>query len=153
MSELLKREDVAVDVENDAVVFRVARNAARFSYSQAFDIAQRLRLCAGVAARNAGMDREDRSELKRQEAPEHLVADVRVTDAEAIKWDAWIKGELVAFQFGATIAKWEAPAAMTIASWFREGGRQAKHNAGDRFKTLRVAGILTDASLNASLPK
>lgn len=153
MSELLKREGVSVDVENDMVVFRVAANVSRFSYAQAFDIAQRLRLCAGVAARNAGVSREERSELKRQESPEHLVADVRLGDTASIKWDAWIQGELVAFQFGGTIAKWEAPAAMTIASWFREGGRQAKHNAGDQFKTLRLAGILTDANLNASLPK
>lgn len=153
MSDLLKREGVSVDVENDAVVFRVASHNARFSYSQAFDISQRLRLCAGVAARNAGMSREDRSGLKRQEAPEHLAADVRVDDTDSTKWDAWIQGELVAFQFGGMVAKWEAPAAMTIASWFREGGRQAKHSAGDRFKTLRIAGILTDANLNASLPK
>lgn len=151
MSDLAKREDVSVDVENDMVVLRVANHEAGFPYLTAFDIAQRLRLCAGVAARNAGMSRDDRREMKYQDTPEHIAADVRITATDAIKWDAWIQGELVAFQFGGMIAKWEAPAAMIIASWFRKGGKQAKHNAGVRHKTLRWSGILTDAAANDRL--
>ena len=149
MSEILKREDVSVDVDGVVVVFRVAKHEARFSYPTAFDIAQRLRLCANGASRNAGIPREERADMKRQDPPESLLADVRVDEPgrmDGTTWDAWIQGELVAFLFGNMIAKWEAPAAMTIASWFREGGRQAKHNAGDRVKTIRIAGTLTDAS-------
>ena len=152
MSELLKRENVAVDVEDEVVVFYCAGNPSRFSYDTAFDVAQRLRLAANVAARMAGVSKEERGDLKRQDAPEELFADVRLETGKlenGVAWNVWTEGELVAFQIGEVIAKWEAPAAMTIASWFREGGRQAKSNSGNRVKTLRIAGVLTDANLNA----
>ena len=154
MSELLKREDLSVDVEDDVVVFRVADHLARFSYPTAFMIAQRLRLSAGVAARVAGVTPGERRDMKRQTAPEELFADVQidtVNGAPALRWNAWSEGELVAFQFGQTIARWEADKAMIVAAWFREGGRQAKHNAGDTSQTIRLAGILTDANENARL--
>jgi hypothetical protein len=149
VSELLQRENVIVDVENDVVVFRVSNLVARFSYQTAFQIAQRLRLAAGVAARIAGVSQEDRGDMKRQDAPESFFADVRLDDAGlngGIRWNVWNDGELVAFQFGDQIARWEAPAAMTIASWFRQRGREGKAWAGDTSRTLSVAGILTDAN-------
>jgi hypothetical protein len=151
VSELLKRQNVSVDVEGDVVVLRVSDQVARFSYYSAFRIAQRLRLSAGVAARTAGVNQEERSDMKRQAAPESFLADVRVEEAElaGLTWDAWAEGELVAFKFGNTIARWEADAAMTIAAWFREGGRQAKAWAGDTSQILNVSGILTDANANA----
>lgn len=153
MSELLRRENVSVDVDNDVVVFRVSDQVVRFSYYTAFRIAQRLRLSAGVAARTAGVNREERSDMKRQEAPESFLADVRVDEPHKLNggpaWDAWAEGELVAFQFDGMIARWEADAAMTIAAWFREGGKQAKAWAGDTSQILNVSGILTDASANA----
>ena len=152
MSELLKRENVSVDVENDVVVFRVADQVARFAYPTSFMIAQRLRLSAGVAARVAGANPKERFNMKRQAAPEELAADVRVEQVEGGPyWNAWAEGELVAFQFGQTIARWEADKAMIVAAWFREGGRQAKHNAGDTSQTIRIGGILTDANENARL--
>ena len=152
MSQLLQRENVSVDVENDVVVFRVAGEVARFSYPTSFIIAQRLRLSAGVAARTAGANSIERFKMKREAAPEELVAKVRVDHVlGGSTWRVWVEGELVAFQFDNKIARWEAPAAMKIAAWFREGGRQAKHNAGDTSQTLRIAGILTDANENARL--
>ncbi len=154
MSELLKRENVSVDVENDVVVFRVADQVARFAYPTSFMIAQRLRLSAGVAARVAGANPKERFNMKRQKAPEELFADVQidtVNGAPALRWNAWSEGELVAFQFGQTIARWEADKAMIVAAWFREGGRQAKHNAGDTSQTIRIGGYLTDANENARL--
>ena len=152
MSQLLKRENVSVDVANDVVVFRVADRLARFSYPTSFMIAQRLRLAAGVAARTAGANPKERFDMKRQAAPQSLVADVALDHFEgAHYWNVWVEGELVAFQFDDQIARWEAPAAMQIAAWFREGGRQAKHNAGDPSQTIRIAGILTDANDNARL--
>jgi len=152
VSELLKRENITVDVENDVVVFRVADQVARFSYPTAFMIAQRLRLSAGVAARVAGALPGERFEMKRQAAPEELVADVAIDTVNGSpRWNVWNEGELVAFQFGNQIARWESPNAMTLAAWFREGGRQAKHNAGDTSQTIRLAGILTDANKNARL--
>lgn len=154
MSELLQREDLSVDVEDDVVVFRVADHLARFSYPTAFMIAQRLRLSAGVAARIAGASAKERFDMKRQEAPHELNADVQIDTVDGdpgLRWNAWSEGELVAFQFGQTVARWEADKAMIVAAWFREGGKQAKHNAGDTSQTIRLAGILTDANLNARL--
>ncbi len=152
MSQLLQRENVSVDVEHDVVVFRVASEVKRFSYPTSFMIAQRLRLSAGVAARNAGARANERFKMKREAAPEELVAKVRVDHVlPGSTWRVWTEGELVAFQFGNQIARWEAPAAFQIAAWFREGGRQAKHNAGDTSQTIRIAGILTDANDNARL--
>lgn len=151
MSALLKREDLSVDVEEDVVVFRVADHVTRFSYPTAFMIAQRIRLSAGVAARVAGVGAKERFDMKRQEAPHELNAEVQIDVLDGkpgSRWNAWPDGELVAFQFGQTVARWEADKAMIVASWFREGGRQAKHNAGDTSQTIRVAGILTDASAN-----
>ena len=57
----------------------------------------------------------------------------------------------VAVRLGEVTARWEAPATLTIAGWIREGGRQAKRWAGDTSKTLRLAGILTDAEENRRL--
>lgn len=151
MTGLLKREDLSVDVEDDVVVFRVADHVARFSYPTAFMIAQRLRLSAGVAARIAGVNREERQDMKRQAAPQELQAEVQIDSAEGLGWNVWNEGELVAFRFGDTIARWESDKAMILAAWFREGGRQAKHNAGDTSQTLRIGGILTDANENARL--
>ena len=152
MTELLKREDVSVDVENDVVVFRVGLNVARFSYTSAFMIAQQLRLMAGLAARIAGATLEQRRAIKRQpdEDAVRTVSGPKIPSGD-LRWRVWNEGELVALQIGDLVARWEAPAAGTIASWFREGGRQAKAWAGDTSKTLRLAGILTDASENARL--
>ncbi len=152
MSELLQREDLSVDVEHDVVVFRVADHIARFSYTTAFMIAQRLRLSAGVAARTAGVSAEERGNMKRQEAPDELFVGSYLNPAGKLQaghhWNAWPEGELVAFQFGDTIARWEADKAMIVAAWFREGGRQGKRNAGDTSQTIRISGILTDANAN-----
>ncbi len=152
MSELLEPTSVSVDVENDIVVFRVGQATARFSYSSAFMIAQQMRLATGVAARTAGATLEQRRALKRQPAADH----VRPVDQPAVpsgdlRWKVTNEGELVCLQIGDLIARWEAPAAGQIASWFREGGRQAKRWAGDTSKTMRVAGILTDAGENRRL--
>ncbi len=148
MSELLVRENIAVDVENDVVVFRVADQSARFSYYSGFRIAQRLRLAAGVAARAAGAPSEERRDMKRQEAPEALAADIRVEGGDGIGpvWDVWTDGELVAFQFGPTILRVEADKGMTLASWFRQRSKEAKQNAGDTSQIINIAGVLTDAS-------
>lgn len=151
MSELLQREDISVDVENVVVVFRVAEHSARFSYPTGFNIAQKLRLVSGVAARIAGANPEERFEMKRQEAPHELNAGVELDGVDGSGWDAWNEGELVAFQFGGTIARFEADKGMTLASWFRQRSREAKRNAGDTSETLRIAGILTDANENARL--
>lgn len=154
MSELLQRQHISVDVENDIVVFRLAKHVARFSYGTAFLIAQRLRLAANVAGRAAGISPGERSEMKR-EAPhtdefEVAIGGGKVVNA-GLRWNVWNEGELVCFQFGDLIARWQAPAAMQIAAWFREGGRQAKLWAGDTSKTLSLAGVLTDANANANL--
>lgn len=156
MSELLEPTNVSVDVENDVVVFRVGRAKARFSYSSAFMIAQEMRLAAGVAGRAAGIPIEERQDLKRQpsqkevrpvDTPDALDA----SEAGALRWRVTIQGELVCLQIGSLVARWEAGPAMQIAAWFREGGRQAKRWAGDSSKTLRLAGILTDAAENTRL--
>lgn len=152
MSELLEPTAVSVDVENDVVVFRVGSNKARFSYTTAFIIAQQLRLFSGLAARIAGATLEQRREIKHQPT-EDDVHSVKASNAPSgdSRWRVWNEGEIVALQIGDLVARWEAPAAGTIASWFREGGRQAKVWAGDTSKTMRLAGILTDASENRRL--
>ena len=153
MTELLKREEVSLETENDIVVFRVGPKVARFSYTSAFIIAQELRLTGNVAARVAGIPAQDRFDMKRQ-AP--AAEDVRAVDVveqptDDARWKVWNEGALVAFRVRDWTARWEAPAAMTIASWFRARAREGKAWAGDTSKTLRVAGILTDASENARL--
>ncbi len=152
MSELLQQTQVSVDVENDIVVFRVGRAVARFSYTTAFMIAQQLRLAAGVAGRTAGIPLAERQALKRKPAGEAIQpVDIPDHDQSDLRWSVTNQGELVCLRIGDLIARWEAGPAMHIAAWFREGGRQAKQWAGDTSKTLRVAGILTDANENARL--
>ncbi len=152
MSELLEPMQVSVDVENDIVVFRVGHATARFSYSSAFMIAQQMRLAASVAGRAAGIPLEERKALKRQPAQKEVrPVDTPAAGARELRWAVTNQGELVCLQIGSLLARWEAPAAMNIAAWFREGGRQAKRWAGDSSKTLRLAGILTDANANARL--
>lgn len=153
MTELLQPTEVSLDSENDIVVFRVGRKVARFSYTSGFMIAQELRLTANVAARIAGIPAAERRDMKR--APAGL-EDVRAVELEEgplddARWKVTNEGALVAFQVRDWTARWEAPAAMTIASWFRLRAREGKAWAGDKSKTLRVAGILTDASENARL--
>lgn len=152
MSQIFERTDVSVDVENDVVVLRVGDKMARFSYTSAFMVAQRMRLFAGYAARIAGAGSGERSKLKRH-ADEANVRPINGGPArDSTKpWDVWNEGEVVAVRLGVVTARWEAPAALTIAGWIRVGGRQAKAWAGDTSKTLRVAGILTDAAENARL--
>ena len=55
MSELFESTGVSVDVENDVVVLRVGDKMARFSYTSAFMVAQRMRLVSNVAGRIAGV--------------------------------------------------------------------------------------------------
>lgn len=153
MAELLQKEEVTLDSENDIVVFRVGGSVARFSYTSAFMIAQELRLCGNVAARIAGIPAAERRDMKR--APPGL-EDVRAVGLEIgplddSRWKAWNEGALVAFRVRDWTARWEAPAAMTIAGWFRLRAREGKDWAGDTSKTLRLAGILTDANANARL--
>lgn len=152
MSELLEPTAVSIDVENDVVVFRVGSNLARFSYTSAFMIAQQLRLFSGLAARIAGATLEQRREIKRQPDEDNVrsISQPNLPRGDS-RWRVSNEGELVVLQIGDLVARWEAPAAGTIASWFREGGRQAKAWAGDTSKTMRLAGILTDANENARL--
>jgi hypothetical protein len=152
VSELFARTGVSVDADDDIVVLRVGSMKARFSYTTAFRIAQRMRLHGGVAARAAGVNPVDRDILKRKADETNLRpvkgGDARKNDAP---WDVWNEGELVAVRLKTVIARWEAPAALTIAGWIRVAGRQAKHWAGDTSRTRRFAGILTDANENARL--
>ena len=152
MSRILARTGVSVDADDDIVVLRVGKMKARMSYTLAFQIAQRMRLHGGVAARLAGMNARDRFKLKREadEANLQPIAGGEVLD-NGKPWDVWYEGELVCIRLKAVIAQWEAPAALTIAGWLREGGRQAKRWAGDTSKTHRYAGILTDAAENDRL--
>lgn len=156
MSAVFKRRDVSVDAQRDVVVFQVSGKTARFAYKTAFIVAQRLRLAANVAARTAGIAKGERAQLKRGKIDPDQFADMTIDSAGCLEggfaWNVWSEGEVVAFQFGNEIARWDAPAAMTIATWFREGGRQAKAWAGDTSKSLNIAGILTDASLNNAQP-
>ena len=155
MSELLQRENVSVDVERDVVLFKVGKYNATFHYVTAFQIAQRLRLAANVAGRAAGIPGPDRGNQKRQVVGEDHFAGSKLSEAGRLdggyKWDVSTDGSLVVFQVADLIAKWEAPAAMEIAAWFREAGRRGKRWAGDTSKTISVAGILTDANANARL--
>ena len=152
MSELFERTGVSVDADDDIVVLRVGKMKARMSYTLAFQIAQRMRLHGGVAARIAGAGALERFKLKREadEANLRLIAGGEPPKNDK-PWDVWHEGELVAVRLKEVIARWEAPAALTIAGWIREGGRQAKRWAGDTSKTHRYAGILTDANENARL--
>jgi hypothetical protein len=151
---LFQREDVAVDVQRDVVVFKVGPHTARFAYETAFVVAQRLRLSANVAARTAGVAKGERADLKRQRVDPDQFAESHAIEGGRLdfgfQWNVWTEGELVAFQFGNEIARWDAPSAMTIATWFREGGRQAKAWAGDTSRRLNIAGVLSDASRNNS---
>jgi len=152
VSEIFARTDVSVDVENDVVVLRVGDKMARFSYTSAFMVAQRMRLFAGQAARIAGASSEERSALKRDADETNLRPIGNGAARQSTKpWDVWNEGAVVAVRLGEVTARWEAPATLTIAGWIREGGRQAKRWAGDTSKTLRLAGILTDAEENRRL--
>ncbi len=152
MSELAESTRVSVDVEHDVVVFRVGSNRARFSYTSAFMIAQQLRLFSGLAARIAGATLEQVREIKRNPVEDNVrpISQPNVPSGDS-RWRVWNEGEIVALQIGDLVSRWSAPDAGIIASWFREGGRQAKVWAGDTSKTMRVAGILTDASENRRL--
>ncbi len=152
MSQLFERTGVSVDADDDIVVLRVGKMKARMSYTLAFQIAQRMRLHGGVAARIAGVGALERFALKRQadEANLQPIAIGEVRD-NSKPWDVWHEADLVCIRLKAVVARWEAPAALTIAGWIREGGRQAKRWAGDTSKTHRYAGILTDAAENDRL--
>ena len=152
MSQLFERTGVSVDADDDIVVLRVGKMKARMSYTLAFQIAQRIRLHGGVAARIAGATAVERFRLKRKadEANLQPVGDGDFPD-NGKPWDVWHEGELVCVRLKGVIARWEAPAALTIGGWIREAGRQCKRWAGDTSKTHRYAGILTDANDNARL--
>lgn len=155
MTDLLQRENVSVDVERDVVLFKVGKYNATFHYVTAFQIAQRLRLAANVAGRAAGIPGAERGHQKRQVVGEEHFAGSKLSEDGRLdggyKWDVSTDGSLVVFQVADLIAKWEAPAAMEIAAWFREAGRRGKRWAGDTSKTISVAGILTDAAANERL--
>lgn len=152
MSELFERTGVSVDADDDIVVLRVGKMKARMSYTLAFQIAQRMRLHGGVAARIAGATPKERFALKRKadEANLRPIGNAEARD-NGKPWDVWHEGPLVYVRLKTVIARWEAPAALTIAGWIRAGGRQAKRWAGDTSKTHRFAGILTDAAENDRL--
>lgn len=152
MSRLFERTGVSVDADDDIVVLRVGKMKARMSYTLAFQIAQRMRLHGGVAARIAGATPKERFALKRKadEADLRPIDNIEVQD-NGKPWDVWHEGELVCVRLKAVVARWEAPAALTIAGWIRVAGRQAKRWAGDTSKTHRYAGILTDAADNDRL--
>jgi hypothetical protein len=155
VSDLLQRENVSVDVERGVVLFKVGKYNATFHYVTAFQIAQRLRLAANVAGRAAGIPGAERGQQKRQViGADHFAGSKLSEDGRlegGAKWDVWSEGALVVFQVADLIAKWEAPAAMEIAAWFREAGRRGKRWAGDTSRTISVAGTLTDANANARL--
>ena len=152
MTELFERTGVSVDAEDDLVVLRVGKMTARMSYTLAFQISQHMRLHGGVAARIAGATSVERFWLKRKadEANLRPIAGGEPPN-NGKPWDVWHEGELVCLRLKEVTARWEAPAALTIAGWIRVGGRQAKHWAGDTSKTHRYAGILTDAEENTRL--
>ncbi len=146
------RTDVSVDDDDDIVVLRVGKMKARMSYTLAFQIAQHMRLHGGVAARIAGLNPKERFVLKREADESNLrpVGNGEARDNDK-PWDVWHEGELVCLRLKEVTARWEAPAALTIAGWIRVAGRHAKRWAGDTSRTRRYAGILTDASENARL--
>ncbi len=152
MSELFERTGVSVDTDGDVVVLRVGKMKARMSYTLAFMIAQHMRLHGGAAARAAGAGPLARFKLKREADEDNLrpIAGGEAPD-NGKPWDVWHEGEVVALRLKEVTARWEAPAALTIAGWIRVKGREAKRWAGDTSRTRRFAGILTDASENARL--
>lgn len=155
--DLLRREHLSVETENDIVIFTARRAVARFSYGTAAAIAQGLRLAGGFVLRMAHVPAVERSEMKR-ELPDAAVEaalaappfhdERRNTTSPGTRWAVQIEGSLVLFVIGNVTIKMEADTALTVGAWMRVRAREAKRWAGDTGKTIRARGVLTDAAAN-----
>lgn len=149
---VLTKQRIAVSTENDIVVLSVGRAAARFSYGAAAAIAQGLRIGANVAGRHERIPQAERQELRHPEpatepAPLHGYYR-RSKERSGMRWRVDVEGALVRLVIGDTTLTFESPTAFQVAGWLRERARVAKRWAGDRSKTLRAAGHLSDAEEN-----
>src|SRR5690606_5946630 len=141
--------------ENDIVALRLGRAEARFSYGTAASIAQGLRVASNAAFRADRVPLDERQALRRalpdelSAAPPH--AERRQTSEArrpGPRWEVRVEGSLVALQIGNVVARLEPDAALAVAGWMRLRAREAKRWAGDRSRTIRAAGLLTDAETN-----
>ncbi len=152
---LLTKQPVQVLRANDVVELQIGRSTASFGYNTALHIAQGLRLASNLTGRRSGIPAHERREL-RTTLPD-LDPDLRAHQAEtlpsaaSVPWEVKVDGELVVLVIGDFIARFEAPTAAEIAGMIRARAKEAKTWAGDRGKTLRAAGNLTDAGVSAGL--
>lgn len=150
MNDVLQRQTVAVNTDGDKVLLAIGRHGMRFGYNTGFEIAQALRMAGKFAARIAGATVEERRAMVQDdtEVPAAKRDSQTAVDMVGKPWAVRVEGERVALTIG-NVRMNAAPAdALTIAGWVRSKSKEAKRNAGDRSRTLRVRGTLTDAEEN-----
>lgn len=152
---LLTRQKVDVRRRNDVVELAIGRASATFGYNTALAIAQGLRLASNLTGRRAGIPAAERRELRailpdfdesiRSQGAETLPS------ASSARWEVKVDGQLVVLVIADFVARFESDTAASIAGMIRARAKEAKTWAGDRGRTLRAAGNLTDAGDNARL--
>jgi len=150
VTDVLQRQVVAVNADGDRVVLAIGRHAMRFGYNTGFEIAQALRMAGKFAARVAGARPDERRAMAGAdgEVPNAAGDSLAAKDMAGSPWSVRVEGERVALTIGNVRFAAAPQDALTIAGWVRTKSKEAKRNAGDRSRTVRVRGTLTDAAEN-----
>jgi hypothetical protein len=145
---VLTKQNIYIESKQDRVVLKVQRLEIEMPYATSFKVAQGLRLASRAAIRYAKADYTAPSDI---EKAYEASADIRVTAHKDFNWRAGWEGEDVKIQFGDQLLKFHFTAALKIAEWLRDAGKQSKAWAGDTSRSISAAGILSDAEQNYRL--
>ena len=129
MDDLLTRQNIAVQADQDRVTLRIGRLDVPMPYAASFKIAQGLRLAAKEAMRMCGEDNKDWREQSRLDYypdPVPVSPEKRITLPPKFAWSVAFDGEMVIFRAGNNEARFHFTVALKLAEWLRAQGARCK---------------------------
>ena len=163
MSDILTKQNVSVEVEDEVVILNIGIARAKFHYRTALRIGQHLRLNAKTSQRlikdaehwsKHGIGSQENLTVKLihtslLSALKYIIRPKALTPTTQRKkvWVENIGTELVRLHLGAnTHVDMHYTTAIQISDMLRLKGKEAKKNTGDGFKELSAIGSLHDAA-------
>jgi len=152
MDTLLTKQSISIYTDGPTVALRINRSVYQMPYSQVFKVAQGLKVASSEAMRMAGESKDTLQRLTQiEEDPVIPTGYIDKVLVQRYDWTVRFDGEQVYLMLGATEIGFHFTTAVTMATWLRAAGHQAKTWAGDASRQVSGFGILSDAETNYRL--
>ncbi len=156
MEDLFLSRRVEARAELDMVEFRLGPHTLKLFYQTALEIVGGIRLAAKQALLRDGSNNtmwRDLADTNNEPYPILPNATYRRSGQKSTlsAWSVAFEGTLVVLHLDDLTAKFHYSDALQIQTNLRAAARQAKAWAGDKSRTMRASGYLTDAVQNDKL--